>query len=47
MQQILELKCFSFRLEVIFAQYIEDKCYVEKEYVVGAAPPGNAPTTSE
>ena len=32
---------------VVFAQYIEAKCSVENEDVVGAAPTGDAPTTSE
>ena len=45
--QIPELKCFSSRLAVVFAQSIEARCYVENEEVVGAAPAGGAPTTSE
>ena len=32
---------------VVFAQSIEARCYVENEDVVGAAPTGDAPTTSE
>ena len=32
---------------IVFAQYIEAKCEVENEDVVGAAPTGDAPTTSE
>ena len=40
-------KCFSSRLAVIFAQSIEARCWVENEDVVGAAPTGDAPTTSE
>ena len=47
MHQIPKLKCFSSRLAVVFAQYIEAKCSVENEDVVGAAPTGDAPTTSE
>ena len=43
---MLKLKCFSSRLDVVFAQYIEAMCNVEKEDVVGAAPIGDAPTTS-
>ena len=39
--------CFSSRLDIVFAQYIEAKCQVENEDVVGAAPTGDAPTTSE
>ena len=47
MHQIPKLKCFSSRLAVVFAQYIEAKWWVENEDVVGAAPTGDAPTTSE
>ena len=47
MHQISKLKCFSSRLVIVFAQYIEGKCYVENEDVVGAAPTGDAPITSE
>ena len=32
---------------VVFVQYIEAKCWAENEDVVGAAPTGDAPTTSE
>ena len=35
------------RLEVVFAQSNEARCQVESEDVVGAAPTGDAPTTSE
>ena len=35
------------RLVVVFAQSIEAMCLVENEDVVGAAPTGDAPTTSE
>ena len=45
--QISKLKCFSIRLTVFFAQSIEASCWVENEYVVGATPAGDAPTTSE
>ena len=38
---------FSFRLAVVFAHSIEAKYSVENEDVVGAAPKGDAPTTSE
>ena len=41
------LKCFSSRLTVAFAHFIEARCEVENEDVVGAAPTGDAPTTSE
>ena len=47
MHQIPKLKCFSSRLAVVFAQSNEAMCYVENEDVVGAAPTGDAPTTSE
>ena len=45
--QITKLKCFSPRLAVVFAQSNEASCWVENEDVVGAAPTGGAPTTSE
>ena len=35
------------RLAVVFAQSIKARCWVENEDVVGAAPTGDAPTTSE
>ena len=47
MHQIPKLNCFSSRLVVVFAQSNEARCKVENEDVVGAAPTGNAPTTSE
>ena len=47
MHQISKLKCFLSHLAVVFAQSIEARCLVENEDVVGAAPTGNAPTTSE
>ena len=47
MHQISILKCLSSRLVIVFAKYIEAKCWVESEDVVGAAPTGDAPTTSE
>ena len=34
-------------LGVVFAQSIDAMCLVENEHVVGAAPTGDAPTTSE
>ena len=34
-------------LAIVFMQSIEARCYVEDEDVVGAAPAGDAPTTSE
>ena len=40
-------KCFLSRLAVVFSQSIEVRYYVEIEDVVGAAPAGDAPTTSE
>ena len=47
MHQIHKLKWFSSCLAVVFAQSIEARCRVENEDVVGAAPTGDAPTTSE
>ena len=47
MHQITKLKCSSSRFAVVFAQSIEARCLVENEDVVGAAPTGDAPTTSE
>ena len=44
---IAKFKCFSFRLAVVFAKSSEARCYVENEDLVGAAPTGDAPTTSE
>ena len=44
---MLKLKCISSWLVVVFVQYIDAKCQVENEDVVGAAPTGDAPTTSE
>ena len=46
MHQITQLKYFSSRLAVAFAQSIEAMCSVENEDVVGAALTGDAPTTS-
>ena len=47
MHQISKFKCFSSRLVVVFAQSNGVRCEVENEDVVGAAPTGDAPTTSE
>ena len=47
MHQIPNLKCFSSRFAVVFAQSNEARCYVKNEDVVGATPTGDAPTTSE
>ena len=47
MHQIQKLNSFSSRLAFVFAQSIEARCKVENEDVVGAAPTGDAPTTSE
>ena len=46
MHQILKLRCFSYLLAIVFVQYIEARCWVENEDVVGAAPTGDAPTIS-
>ena len=45
--QIQKLKCFSSRLVVVFDQSIEARCQVKVEDVVGAAPTGDARTSSE
>ena len=45
--QIPNFNCFLSRLVYVFAQSIEAKYNVENEDVVGAAPTGDAPTTSE
>ena len=41
------LKRFSYWLAAVFAESLEARCQVENEDVVGAAPTGDAPTTSE
>ena len=41
------MKWFSSHVAVVFVQSIEARCYVDHEDVVGAAPTGDAPTTSE
>ena len=46
-RKILKLKWLTSRLTVVFAQSIETRFEVENEDVVGAAPTGDAPTTSE
>ena len=47
MHQIPKLKWFSSSLVVVFAQFVEaSRCSVKNEDVVGAAPTGDAPTTS-
>ena len=47
MHQISKFKCFSCVLAAVFSQSIESMWQVENEDVVGAAPTGDAPTTSE
>ena len=47
MHQITKLKLFLCRLAVVSAQSIKARYQVENEDVVGAAPTGDAPTTSE
>ena len=47
MHQIPKFKCFSSCLAVVFAQSIENRCYMKNVDVVKAAPTGDAPTTSE
>ena len=41
------LNSFSSRLAVVIAQFNEAMCWAEDEDVVGAAPTGDAPSTSE
>ena len=45
--QVTKLKWFSSRFIAVTPQSIEARCEVENEDVVGAAPTGDAPTTSE
>ena len=45
--RIPKRKCFSSQPAVVFAQYVKARCLAENEDVVGAAPIGDAPTTSE
>ena len=47
MHPVTKIKYFSSRLAIVFAQSCEARCQVENEDVVGAAPTGDAPTTSE
>ena len=48
MHHIPTLKRFSYCLVAVFAESLEARCQVENEDVlVGAAPTGDAPTTSE
>ena len=41
------LKRFSYCLATFAAEPLETRCQVDNEDVVGAAPTGDAPTTSE
>ena len=41
------LKDFHTVFGAVFAESLENRCQVENEDVVGAAPTGDAPTTSE
>ena len=41
------LQRFSYCLAAIFTESFEARCQVENEDVVGAAPTGDVPTTSE
>ena len=45
--QIPTYKRFSYCLAAVFSESLEARCQVENEDVVGAAPTGDAPTTSE
>ena len=47
MHQIPAFKRFSYCLAAVFSESLEARCQVENEDVVGAAPTGDAPTTSE
>ena len=47
LHQIPKLQFFSSHLAVVFALSIEARCELENEDIFGAAPPGDAPTTSE
>ena len=47
MHQIPTFKRFLYCLAAVFAESLEARCQVENEDVVGAAPTGDAPTTSE
>ena len=47
MHQILNFKYFLSHLAFVFGQSIEARYCVENEDVVGAAPTGDAATTSE
>ena len=47
MHQIPTLKRFSYCLAAVFAESLEATCQVENEDVDGAAPTGDAPSTSE
>ena len=45
--QNLNTKCFLSSLAIVFTQSIEARCQVGNEGLVGAAPTGDAPATSE
>ena len=47
MHLIQKIKCYLSRIAVVFVQSIEASNKAENEDVVGAAPTGDAPTTSE
>ena len=47
LHQIPTLKRFSYCLAAVFVESLEARCQVDNEDVVGAAPTGDAPTTSE
>ena len=46
MHQIPTFKRFSYSLAAVFDESLEARYQVENEDVVGAAPTGDAPTTS-
>ena len=47
MHQITKFNFLSYCLAVASVQFIEVRCLAKNEDVVGAVPPGDAPTTSE
>ena len=47
MHQIQNLNVSRLVFAVVFVRYTEARCWVENEDVVGAAPTGDDPTTSE
>ena len=46
-REVSNIRRFSSHPVVVFTQFVEARCSVENDDVVGAAPTGDAPTTSE